>query len=96
MTAQEAVERPNGLTEVLPVLEKAESGRPQEPVTGVAEVPLPQDLEDAFRELKDQFTIDSNKLNDIVEHFQRELAEGLAKENQNIVRTPHRFGTSQW
>lgn len=86
MTALEAVARPNGLNNVIPILEKAEPAGSREPHTGVTDVVLSQDLEDAFREIKDQFTIDTEMLKNIVEHFQTELTQGLTKENQNIVR----------
>lgn len=86
MMAQQALERPNGLDTIIPVLEMAESGQPQEPQTDAAVIQLSRDLEDAFHEIKGQFTVHREMLDSIVKHFQRELAEGLAKENQNIVR----------
>lgn len=86
MMAQQVLERSNGLDTIIPVLGTAESENPQEPRTNGAVIQLSKDLENAFREIKDQFTVNSEMLRNIVEHFQRELADGLAKENQNIVR----------
>lgn len=91
MTAQEAITRPNGLDGIIPRLEKVESGKPREPQENEAEVLLPPELDSALREIKDQFTVDSEVLKDIVEHFQQELTEGLEKEDQNIVRLPPCF-----
>lgn len=86
MTALEAVARPDGLNTVIPILEKVEPAGSRELHTGATDVVLPQGLEDAFREIKDQFTINTETLNKIIEHFQTELTQGLTKENQNIVR----------
>lgn len=48
-------------------------------------VPLPPALENEFKSLKEAFTITAGKLKEIVGQFEKELAEGLEKDFQNIV-----------
>lgn len=56
------------------------------------DVRLPQELEDELRRITKEFTVDTAKLKDIVDHFATELEEGLKKTHQNIVcPTPKMF-----
>lgn len=48
-------------------------------------VPLPTALESEFQSLKEAFTITTGTLKEIVGQFEKELAEGLEKDSQNIV-----------
>lgn len=48
-------------------------------------VPLPPALESEIEDLKDAFTITTGMLKEIVKQFEKELAEGLEKDYQNIV-----------
>lgn len=49
-------------------------------------VRLPQELEQELTRITNAFTVDTAKLRDIVDHFGRELEDGLNKTHQNIVR----------
>lgn len=46
---------------------------------------LPPALENEFQSLREAFTITTGMLKDIVGQFEKELAEGLEKDFQNIV-----------
>jgi hypothetical protein len=48
-------------------------------------VPLPPTLQNEFQNLKEAFTITAGMLKEIVNRFEKELAEGLEKDFQNIV-----------
>lgn len=53
-------------------------------------VPLPPGLENEFQDLRDAFTITTGMLKEIVNRFEKELADGLERDFQNIVG--HRRG----
>lgn len=55
-------------------------------------VPLPPALESEFQSLKEAFTITTGTLKEIVGQFEKELAEGLEKDFQNIVGYTHFCG----
>lgn len=49
------------------------------------QVPLPPALEEEWRNIEKDFTVDTAKLKEIVSRFEEELGEGLQKPRQNIV-----------
>lgn len=57
----------------------------QTPASGSGQVRLPPELEHELRRIRDEFTVDTAKLKEIVWHFEKELGEGLEKPRQNIV-----------
>lgn len=92
MTAKEAINRPGGL-DIVPVLGKTELGSAgsaqtkPESQARLEQVRISPELDQELREIRQQFTIDTAKLKEIVECFERELVEGLKKPRQNIVST---------
>lgn len=60
-------------------VEDAKSG------SSTTQVTLPKQMEDALHDLREQFTIDTAKLKEIVGEFEKELIQGLEKPRQNIV-----------
>lgn len=57
----------------------------QKPVASTGHARLPPELEHELRNIREEFTVDTAKLKEIVQHFEKELAEGLEKPRQNIV-----------
>lgn len=51
-----------------------------------SKVPLPSVLEKEFQSLREDFTVTTDMLKEIVNQFEKELGEGLEKDFQNIVR----------
>lgn len=91
MTAQVAAMQSAGMGGSEPVFEK--SGHDETEFASTLNgktrsksiVPLPPAMEDEFQNLKDAFTITTGMLKEIVNRFEKELAEGLEKDFQNIV-----------
>lgn len=91
MTAQLGAMRSEGLGGSGPGLEEKGQGEtefvpiPKGRTRSKSIVPLPPTLEDEFQCLKESFTVTTGMLKEIVDQFEKELAEGLEKDFQNIV-----------